>query len=388
MKRKKKKAPAATSPAKAITPASKSPAKKNLARKGSGIGDFDARLKQLMASSPGNPVIVDADSLDELWSVPRYYLRTGSIAIDAAIGGPKPGLPSGRLTELFGENSVGKTTFLTGLIAETQQRGGLAVVVDSEHKMDLSRMAALGVNLSRMPFEQVSTIEQVFDVLKHWAPKGRESLGPDVPILFVWDTVAGCPTKSEADADTDQKFQAAAAKVLKQQFRTCAQMIAKTQIVFVVSNQIYASMRQGYGSEIETYGGGAIKFHATIRIWLRFIGQMKPPGWSETNRLPPVGQIVKATVVKNQIGPPWKVREYGLRYKEGIDNIWSLFNELTGTGAIQPNGSWYRLSEEIQKELGIETAAWQSGHFGLNEVINQHPALYAKLIQLYEEKCR
>jgi recombination protein RecA len=374
---------------KTTAPADKpSPAKRSPAKKRGEEGSFDDKLSQLMAGSPGNPILVDADTINELWSVPQYYLRTGSIAIDTAIGGPKPGIPGGRITEIFGENSVGKSSLLAALIAETQRAGGLPIVVDSEHKMDLSRLSTLGVNLARMPFEQVSTIEQVFDVFKHWGPKGREMLGPGVPILFAWDTVAGCPTAAEFGADTDQKFQAAAAKVLKQQFRACSQMIAQTQAAFVVTNQIYASMKQGYGSEIETYGGGAIKFHSTVRIWLRFAGQMKPPGWSETNRLPTVGQIVRATVVKNQIAPPWRTKEYGLRYKEGVDNVWSLFNELTPLGVIQQNGSWYRLNETIQAELGIETSAWQSGHFGLNEVINTHPELYGKLISLYEEKCR
>lgn len=373
-------------PAKAPAPAKKAPAKKP--PKKHAEGSFEDKLQRLCDSSPGSPIIVDAESIDELWSIPRYYLPTGNIALDAAIGGPMPGLPSGRVTELFAENSVGKTTTLTNLIAECQRAGGLPIVVDSEHKMDLRRMAALGVNLARMPFEQVKTIEDVFEVLKHWAPKARESFGRDAPILFAWDTVAGCPTKREFEADTDQKFQAEAAKVLKQQFRACAQIIAETQVVFVASNQVYSSMKGGYGSELETYGGGAIKFHATVRIWLRFAGQMKPPGWTEENKLPPVGQIVRATVVKNQIGPPWRTREFGLRYATGVDNAWALFSELKQHGAFQQSASWYRLHEDIQKELGIETPAWQGGHFGLCEQIAKHPSLYTKLISLYQERCK
>lgn len=375
---------AAAAPAKAPAPAKASPSKK---AKADTATSFDEKIQSLMASSPGRPILVDAESLDDLWSVPRYYLPTGSIAVDAAIG--KPGLPAGRLTEVFGPENIGKTTFLAALIAQTQRMGGLPITVDSEHKMDLNRLAKLGVDLKRMPFEQVSTIEEVFEVFKHWAPKARETMGPDVPILFSWDSVAGTPTKAEFAAGTEQKFQAEAAKVLKQQFRACAQIIAQTQVVLVVTNQVYAKMGGAfYGPDTETYGGGAIKYHATLRIGLRFAGQLKPPGATSEDRVPPVGQIVEAKIVKNQIAAPWRWRKYALRYDAGIDNVWNLFEELQAHGVIERNGTWFRISQEIQTALGIETKAFQGSHFGLTELCSEHPALYAHLIQLYTEKCR
>lgn len=376
---------AAAAPAKKPTPAKKPPANK----RAPGNDSFEDKLSSLIEGSPGgNTSLVDETALEGLWSRPKHYIPTGSIAIDAAIGGPQPGLPSGRLTEISGPENIGKTTFLAALIAQAQRMGGLPVVVDSEHKMDLDRLRMLGVDLSRMPFEQVSTIEDVFEVLKYWAPKARAMLGPDVPILFAWDSVAGTPTRAEFNAAPGDKFRAEAAKVLKQEFRTCAQIVAQTQVTLVATNQIYAKMGNSFAPENETYGGGAIKYHATVRISLWFAGQMKPPGASAEDKVPPVGQLVKATIIKNQIAPPWRSKKYAIRYKEGIDNVWSLFEELVPHGVIEQNGSWFRLSAALQKELGIETRAWQGSHFGLNELINEHPALYAKLISIYSEKCR
>lgn len=372
------------------TPAKEPPAKKTSAKKDA--KSFDDKVADLVAGSPsGTAMIVDDDNIADLWSNPRQYLSTGVLAIDAAIGGPRPGIPSARLTEIFGPENIGKTTFLAGLIAQCQRDGGLPITVDSEHKMDLRRMAELGVNLSKMPFEQVTDIEAVFDVLKYWGPKARESLGPDVPILFSWDSVAGTPTAAEFKAKSGQKFQAEAAKVLKQMFRACAQIIAQNQIIFVVTNQVYSKMGGNtfYGPDTETYGGGAIKYHATIRLGLSFRGQLKPPGAAEDDKVPPVGQIVEAKIIKNQIAPPWRWRKYALRYHGGIDNVWSLFEELSPKGIIEQNGSWYRLSDQVQKDLGITVPSWQGGgHFKLNEVINHHPTLYPYLIQKYRELCK
>lgn len=380
-----------TKPKAATTPAKKTPAKETFALK---KGETrESIIDGLLASSPsGNALIVDDDNVDDLWSVPKHWLSTGVLAIDAAIGGPELGLPSGRVIEIFGPESIGKTTALACLISSCQAKGGVAIVADSEHKMDLARMRALGCDLTKMPFEQCSYIEQVFEVLKHWAPKLRAALGPDVPILFCWDSVAGTPTKAEFAAKEAQKFQAEAAKCLKQMFRACAQIIAKTQIHFVVTNQVYAKMGGNtfFGPDVETYGGGAIKYHSTIRIGLRWAGQLKPPGAAEDDKVPPAGQIVEAKTVKNQVAPPMRWRKYALRFDGGIDNVWSLYEELTPKGiGIEQNGSWYRISDDVQKELGVEVKPWQGGgHFALNRVINEHPALYKKLIDLYREHCK
>lgn len=368
----------------APAPAKKAPAK---AKAVGSSGTFAEKMAALTAGSPsGTAQIVDIEAIDDLWSIPRHWIPTGSIAIDAAIGGPQPGLPTGRLTEVFGPENIGKTTFLAALITQCQRMGGMPILTDTEHKIDLHRLRDLGVDLKRLQFEQVSAIEDVFDVLKYWLVKGREMMGPDVPMLFAWDSVAGTPSRAEFKADTDQKFQAEAAKILKQQFRSCAQLIAQNQAAVVVTNQVYAKMGGSWGPTDETYGGGAIKYHSTIRISLRFAGQLKPPGATAEDKVPPVGQLVEARIIKNQIAAPWRFRRYAIRYDVGIDDTWSIFTELKEKGYIVTSGSWLQISKQLQEHLGIETKSFQGGHFGLTALCTEYPQLYALMRDIYMGK--
>lgn len=375
---------AAKAPAKAPPTAKATPA----AKKGAKLLGFDDALAALVKGAPSGgdaQTLLGAGSLDELWSKPRHYLSTRSVALDAIIGGL--GVPSGRLTEIYGAEAAGKSTIVDQLIAETQSRGGLAALADTEHARDLSYMQRLGVNLERMPSIQAHSIESVFEHLRYWAVKGREALGPDVPMLYVWDSVAGTPTRAEMNASVDQKFQAEAAKVIKQQFRAVTQIIAEHQVAFVVTNQVYKKMGNFFGPEDETYGGGGIKYHATLRIGLRYAGQVKPRGAAAEDRVPQIGQLVEAKVTKNKIAPPNRWRKFGIIYGYGVDNTWSLFTDLQGNGIVQ-NGSWFSLTDEVQDAAGIKVPSWQGGHFGLADIMREHPALYAKLLTLYAEKCK
>jgi len=377
---------ATATPAKAPAPAKKTPGAKAVKKV-----DYDAALAALVASAPSDDVqtLLGADGLDDLWSKPRHYISTRNPAMDAIIGGPGPGIPTGRLTEIYGPEASSKTTTVGHIIAETQARGGLAVLADTEHALSLDYMTALGVDTKRMPHIQCHSIEDVFEQLRHWAVKGRAALGPDVPMLFAWDSVAGTPTRAEMAASVDQKFQAEAAKVIKQQLRAVTQIIAEHQVAFIVTNQVYKKMGNFYGPEDETYGGGGIKYHATLRIGLRYSGQVKPRGASKEDRVPQIGQLVEAKITKNKIGPPNRWRKYAVIYGHGVDQTWSLFEDLQGpAGVIGQSGSWFSLSEEVQDAVKIKVPSWQGGHFGLADIVREHPAIFQKLLALYAEKCK
>lgn len=364
------------------------PAKKNVAKGGKRL-DFDDALAQLVKGAPSGgdaQTLLGAESLDDLWSKPRHYISTRCAGLDAIIGGL--GVPTGRLTEFYGPEGSGKSTLVDQLIAETQTRGGLGCLADTEHARDLTYMSRLGVNIERMPSIQAHSIESVFEHLRYWAVKGREALGPDVPMLYVWDSVAGTPTRAEMAASVDQKFQAEAAKVIKQQFRAVTQIIAEHQVAFVVTNQVYKKMGNFYGPEDETYGGSGIKYHATIRVGLRYAGQVKPRGASKEDRVPQIGMLVEAKVTKNKIAPPNRWRQYAIIYGYGVDNTWSLFTDLQAHGVIVANGSWYSLAQETQDAAKIKTPAWQGGHFGLADLIREHPPLYPVLLSKYAELCK
>lgn len=379
---------AAAAPAKDAAPAKKAPAKEKGKATGAKLDDFDTALAKLVDGAPGgdSQTLLHADSLDDLWSKPRHHISTRSVALDAIIGGL--GVPTGRLTEFYGPEGSGKSTIVDQLIAETQARGGLAMLADTEHARDLEYMGRLGVNHSKMPKIQAQSIESVFEHLRYWAVKGREALGPDVPMLYVWDSVAGTPTRAEMAASVEQKFQAEAAKVIKQQFRAVTQIIAEHQVAFVVTNQVYKKIGVFYGPDDETYGGGGIKYHATLRVGLRYAGQVKPRGASKEDRVPQIGQLVEAKITKNKIAPPNRWRQYAIIYGYGVDNAWSLFTDLQPVGVIRQNGSWFSLDESVQEAVGIKVPSWQGGHFGLADIAREHPSIYAHLLKLYAEKCK
>lgn len=372
-------------PRKRKAPASKkstpTPAKKAPAKKKQPTGTFRERLANLVgaANIPGaESVLVEDGNIESLWSTPRTYISTRAIAIDKLIG--HPGLPTGRFVEVYGPEGSGKSTLVDQLVAETQARGGVAVVVDTEHVRDKAYMAALGVRVDEIVWVQATTIESVFAAIRYYCQTIRQEFGDDVPILFVWDSVADTPTMAEFKAEPGQKFQAEAAKVIKQEFRTTTQVVAESQALVVCVNQVYKKIGNFFGPDDETYGGGGIKYLSSVRLALMVVGTVKPRGATKEDKVAPVGQIVFVKTTKNKVGPPLKWRKMMIYFGHGVDNGWSLFEELQAPGIIQQNGSWYRLSPEYG-----DFPPWQGGHWGLNELIAGNPDLYKRLLKAYEE---
>lgn len=395
--KKKSAAPAKKAPAREAPPASKKGSAKKDTR------TFDEKMRQAMSDVDGvmkgtasSLLLSDAPDSDVegieslLWSKPRFFTSTRSIAIDKALG--IPGIPSGRLTEIYGPFSSGKSTLLDQLIAETQSMGGVAVLCDTEHARDLSYMKALGVRSDRLIISQVQTIESVFSALVQYGDKLRAELGPDVPILFAWDSVAETPTIAEMAAKPGDKFRAEAAKAIRQGLRATTQIISRNQITVVFVNQVYKAM--GYGSDgAETYGGDGIKFAASIRLDLFIVGQLKPQGAGEDDLVPPVGNIVNLRVVKNKMAAPWRKRRFAIGYGAGIDNGWSLWHDFAGAKqpypsadpAIVQSGTWFKIADSIQEKLGVEIKAWQGGHWPLAALCAEHPGLWGELLARYKE---
>lgn len=370
----------------AVDAKTKAPAAKTTKK---GAQTIDEQVRELMAKADKKNTttsVILADGADAIWSKPRYFISSQSLALNKAMG--VPGYPSGKVIEIYGPNSVGKSTVLDHAIAETHARGGWAVLGDTEHARDEKYMSTIGVRKDRLIHVNIKTIESVFSTMREYLPELRRMLGPDVPLLFAWDSVGGTPTIAEMKADEGDKFRAEAAKVLRQSLRVATQLIAETQTVTIFCNQVYKQLTGGaYSEGHDTYGGDAIKFHASLRLDLFPVGRIYPRGSSKDDRAPPVGQIVSCRVVKNKLAIPHRQRRFAISFGQGIDNGWSLFNDFADADhkikvehpAIEQSGSWYSIAPRLGKY-----SPWQGGHWGLAERVHEHPELWDKLVAEYE----
>jgi recombination protein RecA len=411
-------------------PAKKAPAKKKSKAK-SKPKEVSWEDKLQMAVDGDDESAIASSGGDILWSTPKYWISTRNVALDKRLGGK--GLPGGRLVEVFGAESSGKSTFVDQCIAEVQSREGLAVLIDSEHARDRTYMDTLGVDKGvrcphcpkpteeeeqqrdkittrwigdgkreckdckktfpgiKIPLvvAQVNYIEQVFDKLHYWCERGRDIAGdPNVPVVVVWDSVAGTPTREEYSAESlDDKFRASAAKVIKQGMRRACQFMARTGVTTIVTNQVYSGMSKAWGNDKVTYGGDGIRYHATIRIDLLVVGRLKPRGASKEDKVPPVGQLVSAMIVKNKIAAPMQRGRYAILFGHGVDNAYSIWYDNCGpevkpppNAFIHKSGSWYGLDSRFG-----DFASWQGAHWGLNDLVRAHPKLWKKITAAYAE---
>lgn len=340
-----------------------------------------SRLKELASTNTVEGTESFLFDPEKLWSKVSGYVSTGSVAMDAVLG--HGGIPMGRVVEIFGLEGSGKSTVAHGLLAEAQKKGGIGILADVENAIDAKYMTKIGVNLDELVMVQADTVETVFASLAEKAIKARELFPNGEPIVCVWDSLANTGTKAEIEAGDADKFRAEAAKVIRQKYRQHGPTFGRTQVCFVVINHLYRLIggKNKYDVEYETYGGGGTKQWATQRIELKVVAKLWARGWSRENYSPPVGQIVQMRTIKNKVAPPFRSRNFAIRFGEGFDNVYSLWNDLQRTGVVQQSKSWFKLNPE----LFPDTKAWQGGHWGLVDLVYQQPDLFGKLIELYQE---
>ncbi len=401
-KRKNAAPPSTTAPAKA----SKTPAKKGGKERALTTAEKLQRLTTLSNEKLKTISFVLSKPGDhDVWSKPKHYISTRSLGVDKAMG--IPGLPSGRFVEIYGPNAAGKSTLINQVIAQCQSMGGIADVADNEHADDWEKYSKnLGVKADTLVLSQVRSIEETIKQLEFFAIEYRKSFGPDVPLLFAWDSIAGTPTDAELAGEVGDKFRAEAAKVIRAAFRRATQVIAEHQVCFVATNQVYKQMAQhgGWGDGQETYGGDGPKYAASIRLDLFPVGRIYPRSSGliedddsdvakEANKalkqlIPPIGQIVNVRVVKNKLAMPHRQRRIAICEGRGVDNGWSIWHDFAGAKKLLPhpnpaivkNSSWFAIAEDIG-----DYPSWQGGHFGLADLCAQHPDLWDKLVARYAE---
>ena len=277
--------------------------------------------------------------LDEVRKVDVEAVPTGSISLDIALG--VGGLPRGRIVEIFGSESSGKTTLALHAIANCQKGGGVSAFVDAEHALDPEYAKRIGVNIKDLLISQPDTGEQALEIVEALVRSGAID-------LIVIDSVAALTPRAEIEGEMGQTHIGLQARLMSQALRKLTAIIAKSQTIVIFINQIRIKIGVMFGNPETTPGGTALKFYSSIRIELRRSAQIK-----QGEKL--LGNRVKAKVVKNKVAPPFGTAEFDIMYNEGISYFGDLINLASEMKIIQKSGAWYKLNGE-NMGAGLEAA--------------------------------
>jgi recombination protein RecA len=280
-------------------------------------------------------------------------ISTGSLGLDIALG--VGGLPRGRIIEIYGPESSGKTTLALHTIAEAQKKGGVCGFIDAEHALDPVYARKLGINLDDLLISQPDTGEQALEITDTLVRSGA------IDVLVI-DSVAALTPKAELDGEMGEVQPGLQARLMSQALRKLTGSISRSNTMVIFINQIRMKIGVMYGSPETTTGGNALKFYASVRLDIRRVSTLK-------DRDDPIGNSVRVRVVKNKVAPPFKQVEFDIMFGEGVSKMGELIDLGVKAGIVEKSGSWFSYDSQ---RLG-------QGRENAKQFLRDNPELAAKI---------
>src|SRR6187399_1866899 len=280
-------------------------------------------------------------------------ISTGSLGLDIALG--IGGIPRGRVTEIYGPESSGKTTLTMHCIAEAQKKGGLAAFIDAEHAFDKAYAEKLGIDTENLLISQPDNGEQALEIADHLIRSGAID-------IIVIDSVAALVPKAELEGEMGESKMGLQARLMSQALRKLTGTISKTGCACIFINQLREKIGVMFGNPETTTGGNALKFYASVRLDIRRMSQIKDGEEA-------VGNRVKVKVVKNKVAPPFRVAEFDLVFGEGISKIGEILDMGVELGIVQKSGSWF----------SYETNKLGQGREAVKKLLQDNPELASEI---------
>jgi recombination protein RecA len=287
-------------------------------------------------------------------------IRTGALALDKALG--IGGLPRGRIIEIYGPESSGKTTLALHAVAEAQRQGGIAAFIDAEHALDTVYARKLGVDCDELLVSQPDTGEQALEIADMLVRSGAVD-------IIVIDSVAALTPRAEIEGEMGDSHMGLQARLMSQALRKLTANISKTMTTLIFINQIRMKIGVVFGNPETTTGGNALKFYASVRLDIRRIGAIK-----EGQEV--IGNRTRVKVVKNKLAPPFQEAEFDIMYGEGISAAGDLLDNGVAVGVIEKSGSWYSYDGE---RIG-------QGRENVKRFFKDNQDVYAALLDKVREK--
>lgn len=300
-----------------------------------------------LEKSYGKGVVMRMASDDVVEGIPST--STGSLGLDIALG--IGGFPTGRIIEIYGPESSGKTTLALHTIAEAQKKGGMAAFIDAEHAFDRQYAEKLGIDTENLLIAQPDDGEQALEIAENLIRSGAID-------VIVIDSVAALVPRAEIEGEMGESKMGLQARLMSQALRKLTGTINKTNCICIFINQLREKIGVMFGNPETTTGGNALKFYASVRLDIRRIGQLK-------DGLDMVGNRTKVKVVKNKVAPPFRVVEFDIMYGQGISKVGEIVDLGVDFGIVKKSGSWFSYNET---KLG-------QGRDSVKELLKDNPEL-------------